>query len=298
MLNEKTSIFLIGSGAIFIIVGSIFFLANHPHIDLGSPIDAAKWGQFGDFISGLVGSLWALAGVILFYVALHDQREDIRINRKALHNQIENLKLQTIEFKDQKIELQESRKIYKEQSETAKQQRFENTFFNLLTLHHEIINSITFGTNEQWVKREFFKNCYIEYRRETRNEGIHPTDYSLLNEKYFTFFKKYQSELGNYFRNLYNIIKFVNESDIEDKHKYVNFLRAQLSNYELLMMFYNCHYSLGRAKFRPLIIEYSILKHVLEIKSELIIEVIDLSFYPTKAYDKNGDKTERIDLRI
>lgn len=69
-----------------------------------------------------------LAGVILLYVALDEQRKDIKINQNALIKQIE-------EFELQRVELSETREIFKEQSITLKIQRFENTFFQLINLY-------------------------------------------------------------------------------------------------------------------------------------------------------------------
>ena len=36
-----------------------------------------KTGQVGDFIGGLVGSVWAFAGVLLFFLALTIQRKEV-----------------------------------------------------------------------------------------------------------------------------------------------------------------------------------------------------------------------------
>ena len=94
-----------------------------------------KFGTFGDFFGGVMGSIWALCGVILFYLALKEQRADFANNREALVKQIEALEVQTEEFKLQREELKESRKIFTEQAKTLKLQRFESTFFALIDLH-------------------------------------------------------------------------------------------------------------------------------------------------------------------
>lgn len=53
----------------------------------------------------------------------------------------------------------------------------------------------------------------------------------------------YSSFLGHYFRHLFFMVKFVVESeslkDYEEKMKYLKMLRAQLSNHEQIMLFYN-----------------------------------------------------------
>ena len=55
--------------------------------------------------------------------------------------------------------------------------------------------------------------------------------------------KGYSSFLGHYFRHLFLMVKFVVENDIvteyQEKMKYLKLLRAQLSNYEQIALFYN-----------------------------------------------------------
>ena len=105
------------------------FLWKRNFFDFGSSVDAGMLGTLGDFVGGVIGSIWALVGVILFYLALKEQRSDIATNKKALAKQIEALEIQTNEFRLQKDELIESRKVFIEQSKTLKKQQFESTFF-------------------------------------------------------------------------------------------------------------------------------------------------------------------------
>lgn len=65
---------LIGAGVLVF----LFLLASlWPHFSLkGSNVpDMDVTGQFGDFFGGVVGSLWALAGVLLLFVTLHEQQK-------------------------------------------------------------------------------------------------------------------------------------------------------------------------------------------------------------------------------
>lgn len=83
-----------------------------------------------------------------------------------------------------------------------------------------------------------------------------------MNEVYEVFYKQHEAELGHYFRSLYNVVKFVKNSDVTDKRLYTNLVRAQLSSHELLLIFYNCLSGLGREKFKPLVKEFDLLKHL------------------------------------
>jgi hypothetical protein len=81
-----------------------------------------------------------------------------------------------------------------------------------------------------------------------------------INRVYLAFYRQNEADLGHYFRTLYNLVKFVDRSEIPDKKLYTNLIRAQLSSIELALLFYNCLSDLGREKFKPLVEKYSLLK--------------------------------------
>jgi len=143
--NEKTSFLLIISGLALATFGLVTFFWLESTLDLDKKIDSSKFGQFGDFIGGVVGSLWALAGVILFYKALKAQQSDTNTNRKNQKVQTEALQLQIKEFELQRNELISTRKVYEEQSKTLRVQQFESNFYSLLNVYLKIkIKSILF----------------------------------------------------------------------------------------------------------------------------------------------------------
>lgn len=79
--------------------------------------------------------------------------------------------------------------------------------------------------------------------------------------------------LGRYFRNLYQILEFIDQyasrfvnevgSDELPGKRYADILRAQLSSDELLLLFYNCSSKLvDQGQFRELLKKYEILEHM------------------------------------
>ena len=102
-------------GIILVCFAVITFLWIDFDFNYENKINSEKFGQFGDFLGGVVGSLWALAGVLLFYKALSEQREDIKTNKQALKLQVEALNQQVEQFKIQTGELESSRKVYEQQ---------------------------------------------------------------------------------------------------------------------------------------------------------------------------------------
>lgn len=208
---------------------------------------------FGDYIGGVVASTWSLAGLFIIYVAFLGQRIQL------IQQKIE-LRYNQFEVRATREELKAQKEQMVEQNKTLSQQRFENTFFQMLNLHHQIVNSIDVGTATSYKSRDSFKRIYELIKTEMRTKSKDNLD--IILQRYLVYYNKYQSDLGHYFRNLYTIIKLVKFSEIEDKHKYTNIVRAQLSSHELLLLFYNCLSRNGIEKFKTLIEEFHLLKNM------------------------------------
>jgi len=231
---------------------------------------------FGDYIGGVVASTWSLAGLFIIYVAFLAQKQQL------LQQQME-LKYNRFEVKATRKEFEGQKEQMIEQNKTLKQQRFENTFFQMLNLHHQIVNSIDIkdGNHQNQQGRDAFKLIYNNFRGEMTNKI--KNDFGIILKIYLKYYSKNQSDLGHYFRNLYHIIKLVKNSDIEDKLRYTTLVRAQLSSYELLLLFYNCLSSNGKEKFKPLVEEFHLLKNMPQ--NELVYG-LDKDQYDPSAYGK------------
>lgn len=191
--------------------------------------------------------------------------------------------LQKDELGLQRKELEQTRNEFVIQNETLKKQRFENTFFQLLNLHHEIIDKLahhSMGGN-RYEKREVFTQAIIRFDEELENaigyqirqekefETIGGTqlqpDYFIVHG-YTEFFNEYQKSLSHYFRNIYHAFKYVFTTDLipnNEKTFYTAIIRAQLSPDELLLLFFNALVpGLGYPNFLFLIKEFDILKNL------------------------------------
>lgn len=100
---------------IYITFKFLYIISNSVTIiNKGGEIDTNLTGMIGDFMGGVVGTIWSFAGVILFFLAL-------RLQSKELGLQIE--------------ELRSTREVFSTQ-------QFENTFFNLLKTQNDIRQSV------------------------------------------------------------------------------------------------------------------------------------------------------------
>ena len=259
-------------------------------------LDVDHRGVFGDMF-GTVNSLFsglAFAGIII------------------------TIFLQSRELKLQREELTETREEFKTQNLTLRLQRFENTFFNMLSLHHDIVNNIDW-MSERWISdelvrrypialgrskgrmvqdvtkgRDVFELHYSELKKQLRDY----VDQGYISDNYKVEYQKCRNDFDHYFRNLYRIIKLVDTTQFTDipgsskefmeKYKYTSIVRSQLSTFELLWLFYNCLSENGIEYFKPLVERYTLFKNlrIEELANGRHTDLYDESAF-RKTYNKN-----------
>ena len=102
-----------------------------------------------------------------------------------------------------------------------------------------------------------------------------------IKKNYEIFSHTYNASLQPFILNLFQILRFIDNSEITDKKTYVNLVRAQLSSYELLLLFYHCISSENKIKIKEYIEKYHLFKHLQ--KNKLISETHSL-FYNSSAF--------------
>jgi hypothetical protein len=240
-----------------------------------------KIGNIGQLLEGTVGSIWALAGVVLYYEALRFQRLELKSQRH--------------EFELNRQEVIEQTQQLRAQNQTLWMMTFENTFFQLVFLHNEIVSSITYETFDIVENREKViagRQCFFNYYNEFRSIFNNNVDMmgavfpdkeevqAILNESYMTFYNRHQEALGHYLRNIQTIIKFIDASEVKNKWFYTNLFHDHLSNYELIMLLYHCISEIG-LKLKPLVEKYSLLEN---IPVDEIMDIRHKDFLGTAAY--------------
>lgn len=246
-VEEKSSV---GIG-IWIVLGIILLVWGMYSAWIAPRITENKFDPLNALFSGL--AFWGVIYAILL------QKSELELQRREL-------KLTRGEVRGQKEQL-------KAQNATLKQQRFENTFFSLLSLFNSIVNSLEISRAFQLGQpphvfakgRECFSQFYSEFQngyttQQRENPGWgHLT---LCVSAYDRFADSKQAHVGHYFRTLYNIVKFIAASEVDNKQIYINILRAQLSSSELNLLFYNCLSKYGNLKFKPFIEQYGLLENM------------------------------------
>lgn len=222
-------------------------------------------GPIGDTIGGIMGPFVAIAAAILTFFAFW-------VQFKANDQQRKDIALE----------------------------RFENNLFELIHFHQEITNGLLLKCTK--LNAETFKIVTVEERGRDVFQLLYED--TIINQKPYGIKNIIQANspnweteylncpigfLDHYFRLLYRIFKYIDESDkkipemtINKKYEYTSIVRATLSQYELFLLFYNCLSTNGNTKFKPLIEKYAIFNN---LRIELLATKDEQDLYYSKFKD-------------
>jgi len=296
MLMSVTLIVSVG----LYIVWKLSFGIDLPFVGFKFTEQSDKLGQFGDFFGGVLNpllSFMALLGVLY------------------------TIRTQGQELKEAREETRIANRIQDKQTGVFERQNFESVFFRLVDVHSKIAERIRskidpwgslngFDAAVSDILKHYKYTC--EDLAEARRLAPKP-QYPAINAEITTEQQLLQQAfeqgihgeirvmLSQYYRNIYQILKLVDgfkmfageESkwkrgsrqirlDYFHKRQYSNILRAQLSEDELKLLFFNCITPHGEG-LKSYVEQYSLLKHLQ--KSKFLNgrkEVFDL--YEDEAY--------------
>lgn len=309
--GEITKFFEKWFGVIFILLGAfIYMLVYGGHIEIfnnylmapyNEDTDAmykdsiARFGQFGDYVGGILNPTFAFLSFIAILLTLRIQIEALNTSKE---------------------ELVKSSEALVEQANSIKIQNFENTFFNMLNLHTEIINNLSLVRlkKAQCTINNGIYQCYsilgtpvrvkedqdyigkkvISKLFEIADAYIRDDNTKNIAKLYNDFYLEYNEITGHYFRNIYQILKFINTQEVlknEDKNKelenkkfYANILRSQLSNSELALLFLNGLSKEGEEKLLPLLVKFEFMEPLAlslsesDTEASVLKSIIDTSY--------------------
>lgn len=174
-----------------------------------------------------------------------------------------------------------------------------------MSLHHDIVEKLSvdgYLGRETFIRsvvdlkayyksetHDYIQNTYGEFIGTEKTRATLEEEINCMKNAYHNFYiKKYNNILGHYFRNLYHIFKFLFLTDqivFEQKQFYANIIRAQLSNAELTMLFYNCFIeNLGYPKFKFLVDKFDLLQNM---DDNDILDISHISAFESLIIAKN-----------
>jgi len=174
---------------------------------------------------------------------------------------IYTISLQKKELSLQRKELADTRREFELQHQTLRKQRFENTFFNLLNLHHSIVEKISIIDNSGEVhnSRRAIKLVHDDFKTvyKKKMDKLGMPDITLENVKqhkswvievFSEVYQRYEEYINHYIKNLVTIIRLVKTSDliaVTERDLYYSILRSQINSYEIVLLFYHFNSGFG-----------------------------------------------------
>lgn len=270
--------------------------------------DTVKRGAFGDkfgFINSLFSGI-ALAGIV--YSILLQQKE-LNLQRQELSDTREEFKdqnFQTTFFNLLKTQQQIANELsaviwnLKSYDQYTNREINGRKFFNVSKIEllriEKSLKSAKYLNFEEWNEEDSYHHGptndweaddlttsrklaytfkYYDISKENweHSKTLKPIEFAKF--VYGVFFNKFHFVVGHYFRHIYHILLFLEQSEIEkisskinniEKEKikdefnqFANFVQAQMSTPELFLLFYN---SLSFPKLQKLLIKYNLLENL------------------------------------
>lgn len=213
---------------------------------LGSELSLNEFGDMYGSLNTLFSGL-AFAGVII----------SIRLQSKELSETRKEMKNQGAQFE--------------QQTNALNKQVFENSFFKLLAFNNEIIQSLSFernvpsstGSRKEIINGRsvisYFGNIFESMTRQLDKGVVNFSNhYETMTDVYLHLNRNYTYVLDIFFRNIYQALVFLDDSDLGyiEKNKYSALIRAQLSKHEIWLLYYDCISRTGNDDFKRLLEQF------------------------------------------
>ncbi len=217
---------------------------------LTDDLEAAS--QSGDLFGGISAlfSGLAFAGLI---ITLLIQRKELQLQRQEMSRMVK-------EQAETRAQVAEQTEQFRIQTDFFKIQIFEKNFFQLIDILTDHINGLALGSGEARLTGraalERMVDEMVADLKEDAKAGCADI-FACYEERY----RQDINDLGPIFRIFYNILKYIDGAEIQNKRYYSNLFRAQLNNAELCLLYLNGGSGYGRPKLAPLMRKYNVLKH-------------------------------------
>ena len=247
----KISCILFGTASL---ATALFILFNDTYFNTSFKIDTELAAKFGEFFGGFIGTIFTIFSVILLIYTIISQNlegskngvNDRFFKMIDYHNEnVRNIRIPSIETSKGNI-IEEGRRafaVYKIQLKRllqAVEEVDKELAVNLTNAQKIDIAYMCFyyGLSDTWIN-------FISQKISFHPGGVVIASMMLdkVNAcKTYELGRTNQTDLSSYFRNMYNAIKLIdNDKHLSEREKIdlVKIYRAQLSNPELYILFFN-----------------------------------------------------------
>ena len=222
-------------------------------------VDNELLGTLGDFVGGILGTLIAIYSIAMLVKTLNAQI-DSNANMKDTNDNVmetnnAQIKLSVQQLFDNKFQ------VFFAQYEDTKAAYVDNGLTGRQALESIVASFIAAPFNNRLV---YNKRVIASVR------------------EYESFYAGNREQLAVHFRELYQLLRLVAESDIDEENRvlYAKCIRGQLSDGELIILRYNCLTDNGIA-MRRFVNHFNLLKHL------PLMSLFEFRMWTEKLTDKN-----------
>ena len=198
-------------------------------------------GTLGDFVGGILGTLIAIYSIAMLVKTLNAQI-DSNANMKVTNDNV-------IETNNAQIKLDT-------------QQLFDNKFQVFFDQYKDTISA--YVTDKGLTGRQALEAIVASFvETPFSNKLVYKKRVMASVREFEAFYAENREQLAVHFRGLYQLMRLVAESDIDedDRVLYAKCIRGQLSDGELVILRYNCLTDNGFA-MRRFVNHFNLLKHL------------------------------------
>lgn len=195
---------------VFLLSLGTFLWADKSRFDFNHPINFNKFGTFGDFIGGVVGTVFAFLNVHLLI-------KTIGLQNKA------NV---------------QSEKSYAYVQKTENVRTMDTQINSLLSLYNSVVEAISFQNKQG---KEGLKAAADYILSDSTGAGSAYLHDERAIHAFEAIYANLRDKLAVYFRVIYRMLCVLKQADIDDKvrYNYAKMLRSQFTESELFLLRYN-----------------------------------------------------------
>lgn len=243
--------------------------------DLFPAIEQA--GQFGDMF-GFSNSLFsglALAGVV---IAIWFQREEIKIQREELELNRKEMKEQTKQFEAQKEEMAAQAEYMRAQSNILRRQRIQDSFFNLLKIHYDIVASLKY---EYYGRKYHGSECFIPFVKEIESEvlSLPKSDTEGRFHKFNELKSKHANrfmDFNSYLFRIETMLEIIDSSGLTNVDYLIDSIRGCMTPIEEELVQYSLEYSsISFVKLRDFYFKYELNIPSHKLRMRRVVNIVN-----------------------
>lgn len=203
----------------------------------------SKPGEWGDFFGGVLNPILTFITFMALLMTIIIQQNELKETKKVFEGQ---------------------EKALDDQHKEMIKQTFDNKFFKMLNQLNDISSSFAGTRNNFSELFDNFENHLVKAYK--GNDNIKITNLNFFYNGFQTFNDSYDTSFKYYYINLYQVLKYIDGEieDITEAKKYTNIVRAKLSKFETLLLFYNAIgvIKYNGTKYKHLVEKYALFEHL------------------------------------